>query len=150
MPPPRSTWRAQRSRTKLIGVDFGRVSTALPFISRSMSISAHERRRSRHTLEDEGIEESRSPTADASIVLAEHLVGIELFRPRQRLGLLDARKEAVPGDYRGDRVTVVLLVAPRRDQSGAHAGLKADPLGHGADIGQEGHDVMGVRVAEQR
>src|SRR5436190_22269427 len=68
--------------------------------------SAHERRRSRDTLEDEGIEESRSPAADAGIVLAEHLVGIELFRPRQRLGLLDTREETVPGDYRGDRVKV--------------------------------------------
>src|SRR5882762_9082321 len=50
--------------------------------------SAHERRRSRHALEDEGIEEGRNPTADAGIVLDEHLVGIELFRPRQCLGLL--------------------------------------------------------------
>jgi hypothetical protein len=53
-------------------------------------------------------------------------VGIELFRPRQCLGLLDAREEAVPGDYRGDRVKGVLLVVAGRDQSGADAGVKAD------------------------
>ena len=109
-----------------------------------------QRRRGRHALEDEGIEESRSPTADAGIVLAEHLVGIELFRPRQRLGLRDAREEAVPRDYRGDRVKGVLLVVARRDQSGADAGVKADLLVDGAAIGLEGAGMPLVGFAEHR
>ncbi len=87
----------------------------------------HERRCSRHTLEGEGVKESRSPTADAGIVLAEHLVGIEFFRPCQRLGLRDSREETVPRDYRGDRVKGVLLVVARGDQSGADAGVETNP-----------------------
>jgi len=54
--------------------NFGRVSTALRFISRSMSIARISAAAAGHTLEDEGIEESRSPTADAGIVLAEHAI----------------------------------------------------------------------------
>jgi hypothetical protein len=63
-------------------------------------------------LEDECIEESRSPTADAGIMPAEHPVDIKLFRPRQRHRLRDGREEAVPRDYRGDGVKGVLLACP--------------------------------------
>jgi hypothetical protein len=37
-------------------------------------------------------------------------------------------EEAVPRDYRDDRVKGVLLVVSGRDQSGADAGVKADLL----------------------
>ena len=108
----------------------------------------HECRRGRHTLEDECVKESRSPTADAGIVLAEHLVGVELFRARQRLGLRDSREEAVPRDYRGDRVKGVLLVVARGDQSGADAGVEADLLVDGAAIGLEGAGMPFIGFAE--
>ena len=111
---------------------------------------AHERRRGRHALEDEGIKESRSPAADAGIVLAEHLVGVELFRPRQRLGFRDGRAEAVPRDHRGDRVKGVLLVVARGDQSGADAGVEADLLVDGAAIGLEGAGMPPLGLAEHR
>ena len=71
-------------------------------------------------------------------MLAEHLVGIKLFRPRQCLGLLDAREEAVPRDYRGDRVKGVLLVVARRNQSGTDTGVEMDLLVDGAAVGLEG------------
>src|SRR5712671_5362303 len=135
MPPPRSTWRAQRSRMKLIGADFGRVSTARRFISRRMSIARMSAAAAGTPWKTKASRKVGSPTADAGIVLDEHLVGIKLFRPRQCLGLLDAREEAVPGDYRGDRVKGVLLVVAGRDQSGADAGVKADLLVDGAAIG---------------
>jgi hypothetical protein len=67
-------------------------------------------------------------------MLAKHLVGIELFRPRQRSGFRDGREEAVPRDYRGNRVKGVLFVVARRDQSGADAGVEADLLVDGAAI----------------
>ena len=108
----------------------------------------HECRRGRHTLEDERIKESRSPTADAGIVLAEHLVGVELFRPCQRLGLRDSREEAVPRDYRGDRVKGVLLVVARGDQSGADAGVETNLLVDGAAVGLEGAGMSLVGFAE--
>jgi hypothetical protein len=47
-------------------------------------------------------------------------------------------EEAVPRDYRDDRVKGVLLVVSGRDQSGADAGVKADLLVDGAVIGLEG------------
>jgi hypothetical protein len=37
-------------------------------------------------------------------------------------------EEAIPRDYRDDRVKGVLLVVSGRDQSGADAGVKADLL----------------------
>src|SRR6185437_11167597 len=150
MPPPRSTWRAQRSRTKPIGADFGRLGTALRFISRSMSIARISAAAAGTPWKTKAIEESRSPTTDASIVFTEHLVGIKLFRPRQRPGLRDGREEAVPGDYRGDRVKGVLLVVARRNQSGADAGVKADLLVDGAAIGLEGAGMPLVGFAEHR
>ena len=83
-------------------------------------------------------------------MLAEHLVGIELFRPRQRPGLRDGCEKAVPGDDRGDRVKGVLLVVARRDQSGADAGVEADFLIDRAAIGLEGAGVPLIRFAEHR
>ena len=83
-------------------------------------------------------------------MLGKHLVGIELFRPRQCLGLLNAREEAVPGDYRGDRVKGVLLVVAGRDQSSADAGVKADLLVDGAAIGLEGAGMPLVGFTEHR
>jgi hypothetical protein len=100
------------------------------------------------TLWKTSVKESRSPTADAGIVLAEHLVGIEFFRPRQRLGLRDSREEAVPRDYRGDRVKRVLLVVARGDQSGADAGVEANLLVDGAAVGLEGAGMSLVGFAE--
>ena len=45
----------------------------------------------------------------AGIVLAELLVGIEFFRPRQRLGFGDGRAKPLPRDHRCDRAEGVLL-----------------------------------------
>ena len=81
-------------------------------------------------------------------MLAEHLVGIKLFRPRQCLGLLDAREEAVPRDYRGDRVKGVLLVVARRNQSGTDTGVEMDLLVDGAAVGLEGAGMPLVGFAE--
>jgi hypothetical protein len=83
-------------------------------------------------------------------VLAEHLVGIKLFRPRQRHRLRDGREEAVPGDYRGDRVKGVLLVVARRDQSGTDTGVEMDLLVDGAAIGLEGAGMPLVGFTEHR
>ena len=59
---------------------------------RSMSIGAHERGCGRHALEGEGGEERRRPAPDAGIVLAQHLVGIEVLRARQRFSFGDASR----------------------------------------------------------
>jgi hypothetical protein len=134
---------------KLIGTDFGRVSTAFRFISRSMSIARMSAAAAGTPWKTKASRESPSPTADAGIVLAEHLVGIELFRPRQCLGVAGPREETIPGDYRGDRVKGVLLVVARRDQSSADAGVKADLLVDGAAIGLEGAG-MPVGLPEHR
>ena len=144
MPPPRSTWPRPTLPDEADRRGFWQGEHGPPVHIAQYVDGAHERRRSRHTLEDEGIEESWSPTADAGIVLGKHLVGIELFRPRQCLGLLNAREEAVPGDYRGDRVKGVLLVVAGRDQSSADAGVKADLLVDGAAIGLEGAGIRSI------
>src|SRR5256885_16459300 len=104
MPPPRSTWRAQRSRTKPIGADFGRLGTALRFISRSMSIARISAAAAgtlwKTNASRKAGAQRRMPAS--RIMLAEHLVGIKLFPPRPRPRLRDGREEAVPRDYRGD------------------------------------------------
>ena len=64
--------------------------------------------------------------------------------------LRDGREEAVPGDYRGDRVKGVLLVVARRDQSGADAGVKADLLVDGAAVGLEGAGMPPLGFAKHR
>ena len=87
---------------------------------------------------------------NAGIVLAERLVGIKLFRPRQRRSLRDGLEEAVPGDYRGDRVKSILLVVARRDQSGAEARVETHLLVDGAAIGLEGAGMPLVGFAEHR
>ena len=81
-------------------------------------------------------------------MLAEHLVGIKLFRPRQRHRLRDGREEAVPRDYRGDRVKGVLLVVAGRDQSGTDTGVETDLLVDGAAVGLEGAGMPLVGFAE--
>ena len=63
---------------------------------------------------------------------------------------LNAREEAVPGDYRGDRGKGVLLVVVGRDQSSADAGVKADLLVDGAAIGLEGAGMPLVGLTEHR
>ena len=112
--------------------------------------SAHQCCCGRRALESKRIKKSRSPTADAGIVLAERLVGIKLFRPRQRRSLRDGLDEAVPGDYRGDRVKSILLVVARRDQSGAEARVETHLLVDGAAIGLEGAGMPLVGFAEHR
>ena len=83
-------------------------------------------------------------------MLAELLVGIELFRPRQRLGLRDGRAEPLPRDHRGDRVKGVLLVVAGGDQRGADARVKTDFLVDGAGIGLEGAGMAPLGFAEHR
>ncbi len=67
---------------------------------------AQQRRHGRHAAELEGLEEGRRLAADAGVVPAQVLAGVELLRPRQRLGLLDARAEPLPGDHRLQAVAV--------------------------------------------
>jgi hypothetical protein len=76
-------------------------------------------------------------------VLAQHLVGIELLRTRQRRRFGNACAEALPGDHRRDRVKGVLLGRARCNQGGADAGVKANLLIDGTAIGLEGAGVQG-------
>jgi hypothetical protein len=65
--------------------------------------------------------------------LAAHRQAVQEFITK-----LACCEEAIPRDYRDDRVKGVLLVVSGRDQSGADAGVKADLLVDGAAIGLEG------------
>src|SRR6516162_3876914 len=149
MPPLRSTWRAQRCRTKLIGADFGSVSTALRFISRSMStarMSAAAAGTPWKTKASRKVGANGGCRHSARRASGRH----RTLPTAQCLGLLDAREEAVPGDYCGDRVKGVLLVVAGRDQSGADAGVKADLFVDGAAIGLEGAGMPLVGFTEHR
>ena len=110
----------------------------------------HEWRRGRHALEDECVEERGCPASDASIVLAQHLVGIKLLRARQRFSLGYRRAEAVPGDDRGDRIKCVLSAVARRNQGGADPGIETDLLVDGATVGLERAGVLPFGLAEHR
>ena len=149
MAPPGSTCRAHRSRTKPVGADFGKLSVAAVHLAQHLD-GAHQRGGGRHALEGEGGEESRRPAPDAGIMLAEHLVGVELLRARQRLRFGDGRAEALPRDHRGDRVKGVLLVVARRDQRGADARVETHLLVDGAAIGLEGAGMPPLGLAEHR
>ncbi len=70
-------------------------------------------------------------------MFAQHLVSIELIRPRQRLRLRDGRAEPLPRDHRGDRAESVSLAIMRRDQGGADARVEAHLLVDGPTIGLE-------------
>ena len=71
----------------------------------------------------------------------QFLIGIELFRPRQRLGFSDGGAEPLPLDHRRDRVERVLLAVVGGDQRGADTRIEADLLIDGARIGLEGVGV---------
>jgi hypothetical protein len=74
-------------------------------------------------------------------VLAQHLVGIKIFRTRQRLRFGNARAEAIPRDHRRDRVKGVLVDLARRNQGGADARVKANLFIDGAAIGLKGAGI---------
>ena len=83
-------------------------------------------------------------------MLAQHLVGVELLRARQRFSLGYGRAEAVPRDDCGDRIKCVLLAVARRNQGGADPGIKTDLLVDGATIGLERAGVLPFGLAEHR
>jgi branched-subunit amino acid ABC-type transport system permease component len=68
--------------------------------------------------------------------------------PISFFGIDIAGEEAVPRDYRGDRVKGVLLVVARRDQSGTDTGVETDLLVEGAAVGLEGAGMPLVGFAE--
>jgi len=110
----------------------------------------HEWRCSRHALEDECVEERGCPASDASIVLAQHLIGVKFLRTRQRFSLGYRRAEAVPRDDPGDRIKCILFAVARRNKGGADAGIKTDFLVDGATGGLERAGVLPFGFAEHR
>ena len=83
-------------------------------------------------------------------MLAQHLVGIELLRTRQRLRFGNTRAEAIPRDHRRDRAKGVLLALASRNQGGADARVKANLLIDGAAIGLEGAGMPPLGLAKHR
>jgi hypothetical protein len=104
----------------------------------------------RHALEGEGRQKGRCPAPHAGIVLAQHLVGIKIFRTRQRLRFGNARAEAIPRDHRRDCVKEVPLALASRNQCGADARVKANLLIDGAAIGLESAGVPALGLAKHR
>src|SRR3954453_1229348 len=79
---------------------------------------------------------------------AQHLVGIELFRARQRLRGGNAGAEALPRDYRRDRIEGVLPALARGNQRGADAGVEANLLVNSTAIGLKGPGMPVLGLAE--
>jgi hypothetical protein len=109
---------------------------------------AQQRGGGRHALEGEGREKGRRPASHAGVVRAQHLVGIELFRTRQRLRRGDAGAEALPRDHCRDRIEGVLPALARGNQRGADAGVETDLLVNGTAIGLEGPGMPVLGLAE--
>ena len=134
---------------KPIGADFGKLGAVMVHIAQHVD-STHQRRCGRHTLEDECVEEGRSPTSDAGIVLAEHLVGIELFRPRQRPGLRDVVRKRSQGITAVIASKASCLVVARAIRAVPTRAYEADLLVDRAAIGLEGSGMPPVGFAEHR
>ncbi len=83
-------------------------------------------------------------------MIAQHLVGIEILRTRQRFRFGDAGAKALPRDDRRDCVKRVLPGLACRDQGGADARIKANLLVDGAAVGLKGAGMPSLGLGEQR
>lgn len=82
------------------------------------------------------------------VMLAQHLVGIEVLWARQRFRFGDAGAKALPRDDRGDRRERILSDLARRNQGGADAGIEANLLVNRASIGSKSAGMLRLGLGE--
>jgi len=83
-------------------------------------------------------------------MLTQPLVGIEVFRARQRFRFGDVHAKALPRHDRGDRLKRVLPGLTRRNQGSADPRIETDLLVDGASIGLKGAGMPCLGLGEHR
>ena len=133
-----------------VGADFGSLSAPASFTSRSTSTARSSEAAAGTPWKEKAARNAGAQRAHRGVMLAEHLVGIELLRARQRLRFGDAGAETLPRDDRGDRVEWVLPGLARRDQGGADPRIKTNLLVDCASVGLKGAGMPGLGLGEHR